>query len=239
MLRSGIKNMQVRQGIIQLITVNVMDNLTGFRACNFPVFPLATASLAPVTKPKWLNPFVEMTISLFNRGTCNSCNVVIGNRGNHFISSSMMLAVLKAANLLLVGIQSIAVISEHLIVAHAKSLRYSGPVAVFAGHPDRFSTPSIIKGPMLFEALVVHKAESMRGVLSSAPFNVAYPVLCNQKNSPKSFPINNIGNQSGEFKGTIKIIGNSWAVPKFRWLGERIAMLMPQRVANDNRQRAA
>ncbi len=31
-----------------------------------------------------------------------------------------------------------------------------------------------------------------------------------------------------------KALGNSWAVPKFRWLGERIAGLMPAKAANDN-----
>jgi DNA (cytosine-5)-methyltransferase 1 len=31
-----------------------------------------------------------------------------------------------------------------------------------------------------------------------------------------------------------KALGNSWAVPKFRWVGERIARLMPQLAANDN-----
>jgi len=31
-----------------------------------------------------------------------------------------------------------------------------------------------------------------------------------------------------------KALGNSWAVPKFRWLGERINRLMPQEAANDN-----
>ena len=31
-----------------------------------------------------------------------------------------------------------------------------------------------------------------------------------------------------------KSLGNSWAVPKFRWLGERIARLMPAKAANDN-----
>ncbi len=31
-----------------------------------------------------------------------------------------------------------------------------------------------------------------------------------------------------------KALGNSWAVPKFRWLGERIARLMPTKAATDN-----
>lgn len=31
-----------------------------------------------------------------------------------------------------------------------------------------------------------------------------------------------------------KALGNSWAVPKFRWLGKRIASLMPVKAANDN-----
>ncbi|MFC7067430.1 DNA cytosine methyltransferase [Brucella rhizosphaerae] len=31
-----------------------------------------------------------------------------------------------------------------------------------------------------------------------------------------------------------KALGNSWAVPKFRWIGERIARLMPMSPANDN-----
>ncbi|WP_080900399.1 DNA cytosine methyltransferase [Brucella anthropi] len=31
-----------------------------------------------------------------------------------------------------------------------------------------------------------------------------------------------------------KALGNSWAVPKFRWLGERVASLMPAKAANDN-----
>ncbi len=33
-----------------------------------------------------------------------------------------------------------------------------------------------------------------------------------------------------------KALGNSWAVPKFNWLGKRIAALMPDIVANDNLQ---
>jgi len=31
-----------------------------------------------------------------------------------------------------------------------------------------------------------------------------------------------------------KALGNSWAVPKFRWIGERIARLMPMSPSNDN-----
>jgi DNA (cytosine-5)-methyltransferase 1 len=31
-----------------------------------------------------------------------------------------------------------------------------------------------------------------------------------------------------------KALGNSWAVPKFRWVGERIARFMPAEAANDN-----
>ncbi|WP_207488890.1 DNA cytosine methyltransferase [Brucella pituitosa] len=31
-----------------------------------------------------------------------------------------------------------------------------------------------------------------------------------------------------------KALGNSWAVPKFKWIGERIARFMPPPVANDN-----
>lgn len=33
-----------------------------------------------------------------------------------------------------------------------------------------------------------------------------------------------------------KQLGNSWAVPKFRWLGERIASHMPKRATNDNQE---
>lgn len=35
-----------------------------------------------------------------------------------------------------------------------------------------------------------------------------------------------------------KALGNSWAVPKFTWLGKRIATLMPATAANDNKEAA-
>ncbi|UYT54134.1 DNA cytosine methyltransferase [Brucella sp. MAB-22] len=35
-----------------------------------------------------------------------------------------------------------------------------------------------------------------------------------------------------------KALGNSWAVPKFKWLGERVAKLMPPVAANDNHKRS-
>ena len=75
---------------------------------------------------------------------------------------------------------------------------------------------------MLLNPLVVHEAEAVRRVFSAAVFNSAknhkyFPVVCTNYNKYKS-------------------IGNSWAVPCARWIGERIEAVQ---AVNQDSERAA
>ncbi|ANV24489.1 hypothetical protein [Agrobacterium pusense] len=226
--------MQVRQRVIQLVTVNVVDDLTGLRTGNFSMFPLTAASLGSVSQSKRLNPFVKMPVALLNGGTGNFGDMIICNGGNHLISSPVVLSMRKSANLLFVGVKRVAMVAKHLVVPHAKVLGDCRSVTMFTGQANRLTAPSVVESAMLLQPLIVHEAETSSGVLPTAAFNVANSIF-NRRHKPSMlFPISYIGKNNGEDNSLIKIMGNSWAVPKFVWLGRRIQQLMP--VANDNQE---
>ncbi len=53
-------------------------------------------------------------------------------------------------------------------------------------------------------------------------------------------PANDNGKPHSPDGPRYKALGNSWAVPKFTWIGERIARFMPRAAANDDaKQKAA
>jgi hypothetical protein len=183
--------MQVFPLVINLIPINVVDDLTGFRARNLPVLPLPTGALRPVAQPKVSRGLLHtMTLAALHRCARSYGNWNLCDRGNHAVSSSHVLAIGKAINFLLVCKQWIAVVSPHLVVTPAHFPCDSGPFAVRAGSANHFPSPSVVRGAMLLHSLVVHQAKAIGSVLSLAAINAARTVLfwwCHGDGLPQGF----------------------------------------------------
>lgn len=223
--------MQVRQSVVKFLAVDVVDYLSRLSAGDFPVLPLSAGAFASIPKTQRLNSLVKMPVGFFDRRSRDFGNVIFRNRGDHLISSPVVLSMRKAADLLVVRVKRVAMVAKHLVVPHAKVLGDCRSVAVFARQANRLTAPSVVEGAVLLQPLVVHEAETSSGVLPPAALNVANPVFKRCHYPSLLFSNCYIGNNNREGKGCIKIIGNSWAVPKFEWLGRRIAALMPATIS--------
>lgn len=223
--------MQVRCNIVEFVSVNVMDYLSRLRASNLSMFKLTTAPFGAVTKSHGLRFLGVVPVTPLNGRASNLGNMVIGNRANHLVTSPVVFSVRQSVNFLLVGIKRVAMFAEHLVVPHAKTLGNGWPVAVLAGHAYGLPAPRVVDGAVLLQPLVVHEAETSSGVLPSAAINVANPVFKRCHKPSMLFPISYIGKNNGKDNSLIKITGNSWAAPKFVWLGKRLQRLL---AANNN-----
>jgi hypothetical protein len=123
--------------------------------------------------------------------------------------------------LLLVRIQRVAVTLKHLVVAITQLLRDNRTLAVFARSTDDSPTPSVVRTTVPLDALVVHEAEVVSGVLAVAAGDGACSVEFRRSHSLSPIP----------FPGRHYIIaryralGNGIAVPCLRWIGERIELV--------------
>lgn len=206
--------MKIRNLIVLRVSINVMDNLSWLRANNLAVLPLSAASPAPVSQPKIGDSLCMMAVASFNAWAGRRSFGEVGYRANHLIAASRVGSIRHSTDFLLVGIKRVAVLSIHLIMPKAHLIRYGWPVAMDAWASDYLSAPSVIRRSMPLNALIVHEAKAMRGMLPTTSFN---------RTKFHSFLIPLGSTNIVVSKACYKAIGNSWAVPIVRWIGERIA----------------
>lgn len=202
--------MQVSYRIVQRVAVNVVNDLPRLGVRNLSVLPFAPRSLATVTQALGLEVCGVHAISLFNGRQARADRLQHrGGRRHHLVAPPLVLASRQAIDFLAIREQGIPVPVPHLVVAHAEFARRHWPIAMEAVAPDFFAAPPVFGAAVLLHALVVHQAKAASSVFSATPLD-----------------------RANDHEQTIhmtclkymryKALGNSWATPCARWIGERI-----------------
>ena len=205
MVRRITEHMKVAPVIVALVAINMMYVLSALGSSNNAVFKYPAAAVSPSAlgvKRYTVRPVTlcrgrsGADIGVYKETSLGLCD----------ISTPDLCAGFGTTDLLFVGIESIAVLPPHEVMTHAHFTRRNWPFAVLAIPAYLLASPSVFWGSVALDALVVHKAEPMSSVLLFTAFNRACFHAPNvRKNSPK-----------------YKALGNSWAVPVVRYIGERI-----------------
>ena len=210
--------MQVLQLIVQRVAVNMVHDLPRLGIRNLAMFPFSATSLGAVTQSLGGKVSRVGFVGFFS-GSQLSAH---GSKGfgcwrDHFVSAAHVLARRKRLNLLGIGIQGVAVSVPHLVMPNAKLPGGDGPITVQTCAANFLAAPLVFRSPMLFYSLVVHQAKAMSRMFSTAIFDSAkwhslFPIDCTHLTG-------------------FKFLGNSWAVPCARWIGERIEAVERIRIA--------
>jgi len=202
--------MQVASRIVQRVAVNVVDDLSRLGVRNLSVLPLAPRALATVSQTFGLKVRCVRAVCLFNGRQARADRLQRrGGWRHHLVAAPLVFAGRQAIDFLAVREQGVTVAVPHLVVPNTELARRHRPVAVQAMAPDLFAAPSVFRAPVLLHALVVHEAKAVSCVLSTATFDGA-------KNHVRDLQRNCLDSIR------YKALGNSWAVPCARWIGERI-----------------
>lgn len=170
--------MKVALGIVQPITVNVVDDLTGLGSRDLTMLPLSAASPASIAQLQIALLLLNaMPVRSFNAGICGDRRWYFSCRSDHLVASSVMLARREAINLLLICEKSITMPTPHLVVAPAHLSGDHRPLTILTGATDNFSSPAIIWRTVLLHALVVHQTIAVSGVFSAASINAANSIF--------------------------------------------------------------
>ena len=205
--------MKVRSFIVPIFSVNVVDDLSWLSADDFPVFPFAAAALRPVAKTERFKILGERAVGFFHAcASDRNGNREFGNGTDHFVITSDVRAVGHILVLTLVGVEWIAMFLFHLIVAIAHIPRDGGALAMDARSANDLSTPSVFRRAVALDALVMHQAEAVRGVFSSATLNRA------KRHEHSRFWLN----VYSSWEAPNQALGNSWAVPVVAWITRRL-----------------
>lgn len=201
MLFSGSEHVKVYRIVVKFVAVNVMDNLSWLRSRNLPMLPLASGSLASITKAmsRCLQPLCK-SMRFLNAGARWHGLPMGSNRRDHLIPSPAVRPVVPAISFLLVGIKRIAVLPIHLVMPETHFLGYRGAITVTARPANLSTAPLVIRRSVPLHSLVVHKAKSVRCVFPTAAVDLTYFHL----------PRLNISGKCVNCAG---------------WIGERIAMV--------------
>ena len=197
------ENMQISTLIVQRVAVDMVNDLARLCIRHLPVFPLPAVAFRAIAQAlRRMHCFMRficpcdggISRGWHDQSRCGWCD--------HLVPATLVFAGRQTVNLLLIGVQGVAMLVPHLIVPHAKFARRDGSIAIQARSPDDLARPSVLRRPVPLDSLVVHQAETVRRVLSSTAANSALHLSI-----------------------VSKAIGNSWAVNCPRWLGQRIAMV--------------
>lgn len=207
--------MQILHVIVQWVPINMMDNLSRLGICDLPVFPFSATALGAVSQPMASRRYLSMPVCSLHGWACwiGLCN--FADRANHFVAAPHVLPIRDRANFLEISEKRVAVLPIHLVVPPTHLLGNRRPIAMDASATDDATSPSIVRRPMLLQALVVHQAKIVSRVLSLTAFNRANPVLDRRRHKS----LHTISHIIERYKA----IGNSMAVNCMRWIGQRIA----------------
>lgn len=205
--------MEIRGIVVGGIQVDVVNDFTLLRLCDFAVFPFAPRSLRAIPQSVVFNQSSVGPAALLNRwiyrwrGFCDR----VRHGAYHQVSAPFVRAAGQAVLLLFVRVKRIAVPVPHLIVPDTQFARRNGPVTVLAGAANDAAGPSVLRGTVPHLALVVHQAKPVGGVSSAASIDGAGA-------------IGSLGCHAGSIS-RYKALGNSMAVPVMAWIGRRIDLV--------------
>lgn len=195
--------MQVLARIVHRVAVNMVNDFTRLGTRHLPVFPLASAPLRAIAKTFRLMRGGMRSVGLGDSGVRRGRHDQSGSGWrDHLVAPPLVFSGRHAVNLLIVRIQRVTVAVPHLIVPHAQLTRRDRPIAVQASAADHLPSPAVLRGAVPLDALVVHQAEPVSGVLAPAAVDSALHARI-----------------------LSKALGNSWAINCVRWVGRRIAMV--------------
>lgn len=202
--------MQILGNVVQFVPVNVVDDLTRLGPSDSAMLPLLSVGTfrsvgAQALGVKRLSMCAVRPLSL---GVCRDGRSNHGRRRN-LVAAPHVFAGRKARDLLCIGVKRVAVPMPHLVVPHAQVARCDRAVAVEALSAHNLAAPAVLWASVSLHAFVVHQAQPVRCVLSTTTFDGA-----NLHGNPYLWIANCM---------YYKALGNSWAVPVVRWIGERIA----------------
>lgn len=167
--------MQISTLIICGIKINVVNNFSRLSLSDLSMFPLTARAFRSISQfVIGASEFFMQFISALRRFARRVCQLnYFGSRTNHLVASPQVCAARKSANLFSVSIKRIAMSIQHLIMAIAQLFCNRWAITVQARPANDSSAPSVVSRSMFLDALVVHKAQSVCRVLSSASFNLA------------------------------------------------------------------
>lgn len=202
--------MQVLPCIVQRIAVDMVNDLPRLGLGDLAMLPSSTAPAASISQPLCLKVGGVRLVRLLDRRKAGAYSFQRrSGRRHHLVSAPHVLASSHAINLLAVREERIAMSMPHLVMPNAKFASRHGSIAVKAFPTNFLAAPSVFGRSVLLNALVVHQAKTVSCVLATTAFN-------RTKNHTKPFQMNCPNSIR------YKALGNSWAVPNVRWIGERI-----------------
>jgi hypothetical protein len=205
MVRRIAEHMKVARVIVALVAINVMHMLPSLGASHNAMLKQSAWSVLPASL--CIKSYTVRPVAF--RCSRSGADIweykMTANRlGN--VPAPKLRSRLHSSGLSTVSKECIAVLPPHLVVTHAHFTSGNRTFAVLAIPTNLLSSPPVICGPMTLDALVVHKAEAVSSMLLFTPFNLACFHAPNiRKNGPR-----------------YKALGNSWAVPVVRYIGEQI-----------------
>jgi hypothetical protein len=205
--------MEIRGIVVGGVQVDVVNDFTLPRLCNFAVFPFAPVSLRAIPKAVVLNHRGVGPVALLNGWICDwrGFRDRVHHRAYHQVAVPLVRAARQAVLLLFIRVKRVTVPMPHLIVPDAHLACRDRTVTVFTGAANDAASPPIFRRSMPHLALVVHQAKSVCSVSSAASVDGARAI-----------------GSLGCHKGSIsryKALGSSMAVPCMAWIGERIAFV--------------
>lgn len=204
--------MQISSLIVSIVAVNVMDYVARLRVNDLAMFPLSAAPFFPVSQAERRKRLRVVPVTLFGRRARGLGGRKFCDRADHFITATNMSTVRHCLALALVRIQRVAMLSRHLIVTIAHIQRDGRARAMQASSPDNLPSPSVFRRAVALDALVVHQAKAVCGVLSSTTVNRAK----RHKRSRSWLSV------YGIWQVFNQALGNSWAVPVVAWIAGRV-----------------
>lgn len=205
--------MEIRGIVVGGIQVDVVNDFTLLRLCDFAVFPFAPRSLRAIPKAMVLNQRGMGPVAFLDdcicgwRGFCDR----VRHRAYHQVAAPLVRAARQAVLLLFVRVKRVTVPMPHLIVPDAHLARRDRAVAVFTGAANDAAGPPIFGRTMPHLTLVVHQTKTVCSVPPATSVDGAKAIVF-------------LGCHAGSIS-RYKALGNSMAVPVMAWIGKRIAMV--------------
>lgn len=208
--------MQVFALIVQRVAVNVMNDLPLCGSGYLAMLPISARPLAAVSEAQAsLLLSHRVAIRFFHSGVGGDGMGNILGRPDHLVTAPIVFTRRKPAYLRLVGVERVAVLSRHLVVAPAHFLGDHRALAVETSAANDLAAPSVVRRSMPLLALVMHQAKPVGGVFPFTSGDVACSHAANDNSYQNSCPY--------------KALGNSWACTNGAWILARLARLLERK----------
>lgn len=198
----GAEDMQILGNVVQLVPVNVVDDRTRLGPSDSAMRPLLSvgAFRSVGAQALGVKRLSMCAVRLLSLGVCRDGRSHHGRRRN-LVAAPHVFAGRKARDLLRIGVKRVAVPMPHLVVPHAQVARCDRAVGPQPCRPS---------GTLGFRvASCVCRASGTARALRAFDHNLRW---C--KPSWQSLFV--------DCQLYYKALGNSWAAPVVRWIGERI-----------------